>query len=107
MQTIKSQLTVAVLAAVCQASSTEYSWEGPTLFDYDKTLISSGKTGWTTKGTGVNRKLTRYLTQTLEFVDSSHNLEAGTPNTYLNQQIASVYTCFPDLGDAIGYRCLG
>jgi len=62
MQAIKSQLILAVLAAVSQATDNEYFWTGPSVTSSGKTLQATGSTDWATTGTGADRKLTRYLT---------------------------------------------
>ena len=71
-----------------------------------KILLASGLTDWTTTGTGADRRLTRYLTQTLTFSDPSDELEPSEDESTI-KDMASVYTCLPELGGAVGHWCFG
>ena len=98
------QLVVSMIMAVCYgADTTEYDWEGPEVTSGDKTLTATGSTDWAVSGEGEERKLTRYMTQTLTFKDASQELGKNTGS--LVQEAAEVYTCLPDPDKEEGYWC--
>ena len=101
---MQSKIVLSFLVAVCKAAETSYEWDGPTVTSNKKTLIASGSTDWTTTGSGADRKLTQFMTQTLSFEDETQELYTNIGGEPMEER-AEVYTCLPNLDGSAGFWC--